>query len=56
MSAQFEDLYQQIQTLPLRERLELMSRLLADLKANVELQEELATRDRLSLASDAHME
>lgn len=48
MSAQLEDLYQQIQTLPLRERLELISRLFADLKANVELQEELATWDHLS--------
>jgi hypothetical protein len=48
VSTQLDALYQQIQTLPVRERLELISRLFADLKANVELQEELATWDRLS--------
>ena len=48
MSIQLDELYQQAQTLPLPERLELISRLFADLKASVELQEELATWERLS--------
>jgi hypothetical protein len=48
MSTQLENLYQQIQTLSLRERLELIGRVFADLKASVELQEELAAWDRLS--------
>jgi hypothetical protein len=48
VSTQLDALYQQIQTLSVRERLELISRLFADLKANVELQEELAIWDRLS--------
>jgi len=48
MSVQLDELYQQAQTLPLRERLESISRLFADPKASVELQEELATWERLS--------
>ena len=48
MSVQLDELYQQAQNLPLRERLELISRLCADLKGSVELQEELATWERLS--------
>jgi hypothetical protein len=48
MSVQLDELYQQAQTLPLRERLELIIRLFADPKASVELQEELATWERLS--------
>jgi len=45
---QVEDLYQRIQALALTEKLELVSRVFADLKANLELQEELADWDRLS--------
>lgn len=48
MSTQIDDLYQRIQSLALSERLELLSRVFADLKANLELQEELAGWDRLS--------
>ena len=48
MSTQLETLYQQLQTLPRYERLELISRVLADLKADLELQEELTQWDRLS--------
>ena len=48
MSTQVEDLYQRIQALALTEKLELVSRVFADLKANLELQEELADWDRLS--------
>jgi hypothetical protein len=48
MSVQLDELYQQAQTLPLRDRLELINRLFADLKGSVELQEELATWDCLS--------
>ncbi len=48
MSMQVEDLYQRIQALALTEKLELVSRVFADLKANLELQEELADWDRLS--------
>lgn len=48
MSMQVEDLYQRIQGLALTEKLELVSRVFADLKANLELQEELADWDRLS--------
>jgi len=48
MSVELEQLYQQIQTLSWRERLELISRMCADLKADMELQEELRQWDRLS--------
>jgi len=48
MSVQLEHLYRQIQTLSWRERLELLSRVFADLKADMELQEELAQWERLS--------
>ena len=48
MSGPVEEVYQRIQTLALSERLELVSRIFADLKASLELQEELADWDRLS--------
>ena len=48
MSTHIEDLYQRIQTLALKEKLELLSRVFADLKAGMELQEEMADWDRLS--------
>ena len=48
MSTQIEELYQRIQSLALSERLELLSRVFTDLKASLELQEELADWDRLS--------
>jgi hypothetical protein len=48
MSVQLESLYQQIQSLSLCERMELISRVFADLKADLELQEEFAQWDRLS--------
>jgi len=48
MSVQLEHLYRQIQTLSWRERLELLSRVFADLKADMELQEEFAQWERLS--------
>lgn len=48
MSMQVEDLYQRIQALAWREKLELVSRVFADLKASLELQEELKDWDRLS--------
>lgn len=48
MSTQVEDLYQRIQSLALSERLELVTRVFADLKSSLELQEELADWDRLS--------
>ena len=48
MSTHVDDLYQRIQALALTEKLELVSRVFADLKANLELQEELADWDRLS--------
>ena len=48
MSTHVEDLYQRIRALALTEKLELVSRVFADLKANLELQEELADWDRLS--------
>ncbi len=48
MSTQLEDLYQKIQTLPLNERMELLSRLFADLRADLELKEELTGWDSLS--------
>ena len=43
-----EELYRQIQTLPMSERLDLLSKVFADLKASLELHEELAAWDRLS--------
>lgn len=48
MSTQVEDLYQRIQSLGLSDRLDLVTRVFADLKASLELQEELADWDRLS--------
>ena len=48
MSVQLEHLYRQIQTLSWRERLELLSRVFADLKADMELQEEFAQWEHLS--------
>jgi len=48
MSTQLEYLYQKIQTLPLNERMELLSRLFADLRADLELKEELTGWDSLS--------
>ena len=48
MSVQLEHLYRPIQTLSWRERLELLSRVFADLKADMELQEEFAQWERLS--------
>lgn len=48
MSIQLEELYQKAQTLPLLERLQLINRLLADLKADLELKEELTGWDHLS--------
>lgn len=48
MSANVQELYERIQSLPLRDRLELLSRILADVKAHVELREELEDWDKLS--------
>lgn len=48
MSVQLESLYQKIQSLSLCERMELISRVFADLRADLELQEEFAQWDRLS--------
>lgn len=48
MSVQLESLYQQIQSLSLHERMELISRVFTDLKADLELQDEFAQWDRLS--------
>jgi len=48
MSTQVEDLYQRIQSLALSGRLELLTKVLNDLKSSLELQEELADWDRLS--------
>jgi len=48
MAVELEHLYEQIQTLSWRERLELISRMCTDLKADMELQEELSQWDRLS--------
>ena len=47
MSIQLDELYRQVQTLPLSERLELLGRVFADLKADLELREELADWERL---------
>ena len=48
MSTQVDNLHQQVQTLSLRERLELLSLVIADLQDDLELQEELAGWERLS--------
>ena len=48
MSANVQELYEHIQSLPLKDRLELLSRVLADVKAHVELREELEDWDKLS--------
>ena len=48
MSANVQALYEHIQSLPLKDRLELLSRVLADVKAHVELREELEDWDKLS--------
>jgi hypothetical protein len=48
MSANVQELYEHIQSLPLKDKLELLSRILADVKAHVELQEELEEWDKLS--------
>lgn len=48
MSTPAEDLYRRIQSLPLSERLELVSRIVADVKGNLQLRDELAGWDRLS--------
>jgi hypothetical protein len=47
MSIQLDELYRQVQTLSLSERLELLGRVFADLKADLELREELADWERL---------
>lgn len=48
MPANIQELYEHIQSLPLKDRLELLSRILADVKAHVELRDELEEWDRLS--------
>ena len=48
MSAPGEELYHRIQSLALRDRLDLLGRVFADLKATIELQEEFAEWDQLS--------
>ena len=48
MSANVQDLYEQIQSLPLDDRLELLSRVLADVKAHIDMREELEEWDKLS--------
>ena len=48
MSTPAEDLYRRIQSLPLSERLDLVSRIVADVKGNLQLRDELAEWDRLS--------
>lgn len=48
MSANVQELYEHIQALPLKDRLELLSRILADVKAHIEVQEELEEWDKLS--------
>ncbi len=48
MPANVQELYEHIQSLPLKGRLELLSRILADVKAHVELRDELEEWDRLS--------
>ena len=48
MSANVQEIYEHIQSLPLKDRLELLSRILADVKAHVELRDELEGWDRLS--------
>ena len=48
MSANVQELYEHIQSLPLKDRLELLSRILVDVKAHIELREELEEWDQLS--------
>ena len=48
MSAPVEELYKRIQSLALRDRLDLLGRIFADLKATIELQEEFTEWERLS--------
>ena len=48
MSANVQELYEHIQSLPLKDRLELLARILADVKAHIELREELEEWDKLS--------
>ena len=48
MSVPVEDVYQRIQSLALRDRLDLLGRIFADLKATLELQEEFTEWERLS--------
>ena len=48
MSVPVEELYQRIQSLALRDRLDLLGRIFADLKATLELQEEFTEWERLS--------
>ena len=48
MSAPVEELYQRIQSLALRDRIDLLGRMFADLKATIELQEEFTEWERLS--------
>ena len=48
MSASVQELYEHIQSLPLKDRLEFLSRILADVKAHIEVQEELEEWDKLS--------
>ena len=48
MSVPVEELYQRIQSLALRDRLDLLGRIFADLKATIELQEEFTEWERLS--------
>ena len=48
MSANVQELYEHIQSLPLKDRLELLSRILADVKAHIEVREELEEWDKLS--------
>lgn len=48
MSANVQELYEHIQSLPLKDRLELLSRILADVKAHIEAREELEEWDKLS--------
>jgi len=48
MSANVQQLYEDIQSLPLKDRLELLSRIVADVKAHIELRDELDEWDKLS--------
>ena len=48
MTVPVEELYRRIQSLTLRDRLDLLGRIFADLKATIELQEEFTEWERLS--------